>query len=100
MYYSLFFAQSKTSMAQRGLADLIASIPESNRWKVDKEIDFENTDFRGRIIPQHLGRIAADMTDWEGEIADLLRLTRAEREDIIERYPRKPLFQRYDHKIE
>ena len=85
-------------MAQRRLADLIASIPESNRWKVDKAIDFENTDIRDRIIPQHLGRIAADMTDWEGEIADLLRLTDADRTDIMERYPRKPLLQRYDHK--
>ena len=87
-------------MAQRRLPDLIASIPESNRWKVDREIDFENTDVRGRIIPQHLGRIASDMTDWEGEIADNLGLTRADRADIIERYPRKPSLQRYDHKIE
>ena len=85
---------------QNKMGELIASIPESNRWKVDKEIDFENMDARGRIIPKHLGRIASDMTDWEDEIADNVGLTRADRADIIERYPRKPSLQRYDHKIE
>ena len=85
-------------MAQRRLADLIASIPESNRWKIDKEIDFENTDIRGRIIPQHLGRIAAGMTNWEDAIADNLGLTDADRADIIERHSRKPPLQRYDCK--
>jgi hypothetical protein len=79
---------------QRRLTDLIASIPASNRWKVDREIDFENTDIRGRTIPQHLGKISAEMTDWDSEIADFLGLTRADREDIVERYPRKPALQR------
>ena len=50
---------------QRKMEELIASIPANNRWKVDKEIDFENTDIRGRTIPQHVGRIAAEMTNWE-----------------------------------
>ena len=82
---------------QRRTADLIASmIPESNRWKADKEIDFENTDIRGRVIPQHVGRIAAVMTDWEDSIADGLGLIAADRADIVERYPRKPSLQRYD----
>jgi hypothetical protein len=85
-------------MAERRLADLISSIPESNRWKVDREIDFENTDNRGRVtIPKHLGRIAEEMTNWEGEIADFLGLTRADRADIMERHPQNPLLQRYDH---
>ena len=81
---------------QRRTADLIASVPASNRWKADKEIDFENMDIRGRLVPQHIGRIAAVMTDWEGTIADGLGLTAADRADIVERYPRKPSLQRYD----
>jgi hypothetical protein len=87
----------KTAMSQsiqRRMADLIASIPASNQWKVDREIDFENTDIQGRTIPQHLGKISAEMTNWDGEIADFLGLTRADREDIMERYPRKPPLQR------
>ena len=80
---------------QRKVEELIASIPASNRWKVDKDIDFENTDIRGRTIPQHVGRISAEMTNWEDTIADLLGLTATDREDIMERYPRKPSLQRY-----
>ena len=85
---------------QRKVAELIASIPANSRWKVDKEIDFENTDVRGRIIPQHLGRIAADMTDWEGTIADLLGLTTTDRNDILGRNSRKPELQRYDYRTD
>lgn len=81
---------------QRKMEELIASIPVNNRWKVDKEIDFENTDIRGRTIPQHVGRIAAEMTNWEDTIADLLGLTATDRADIMERHPRKPSLQRYD----
>jgi hypothetical protein len=81
---------------QRKVADLIASIPASNRGKVDREIDFENTDIRGRTIPQHLGKIASVMTDWEGEIADNLGLTTADRADISEK---KPSLQRYHCKF-
>ena len=83
---------------QRKMADLVASIPASNREKVDKEIDFENRkDIQGGTIPLHLGRIAAQMTDWEVTIADLLGLTDADRADIMEK---KPSLQRYDRKIE
>ena len=83
---------------QRKMADLVASIPASNREKVDKEIDFENCkDIQGGTIPLHLGRIAAQMTDWEVTIADLLGLTDADRADIMEK---KPSLQRYDRKIE
>lgn len=81
---------------QRKMEELVASIPANNRWKVDKEIDFENTDIRGRTVPQHVGRIAAEMTNWEDTIADLLGLTATDRADIMERYPRKPSLQRYD----
>ena len=79
----------------RSLADLIASIPKVNRWKLDKEIDFENRDLRGRTVPLHLGRIAADMTDWEDSIADNLGLTATDKADIMEKFHRKPSLQRY-----
>ena len=75
--------------------DLVDSIPASNRWKVDKEIDFENTDIRGCTVPQHAERIAAEMTNWEDTIAGLLGLTPSDRADIMERYPSKPSLQRY-----
>ena len=84
-------------MAVQGrLADLVASVPEINQWKVDREIDFENVDFRGRTVPQHLGQIAAEMTNWEDTIADLLGLAEADRADIRAKYSQKPKLQRYD----
>ena len=80
----------------RTLADFIASVPEANRWKLDKEIDFENRNIRDCVTPQHLGRIAAVMTDWEDTVADLLGLTDADKSDIMERNQRKPALQRHD----
>ena len=81
---------------QRKVAELVASIPEINRWKVDREIDYENVDIRGRTVPMHLGRIAAEMTNWEDTIADLLELTGPDTADIMEKYSRKPSLQRYN----
>ena len=86
---------------QRKVAELIVSIPASNRWKVDREIDFENRkDIQGGTVQKHLGRIAAQMIDWEGTISDNLGLTRADRADIMDRYPQKPELQRYDYKTD
>ena len=83
---------------QRKMAELIASIPANSQWKVDKEIDFENKqNVQGGTVPLHLGRIAAQMTDWESTVADLLGLTDAERKDILGTYPQKPELQRYDY---
>ena len=79
------------------VAELIVSIPESSRWKVDREIDFENKGVLGGTIDKHLGRIAAQMIDWEGTIGDNLGLTRADKKDIMDRYPQKPELQRYDY---
>ena len=79
---------------QKRLAELIASVPEINRWKLDKEIDFENKDIRNRLIPQHLGQIAAVMTNWEEDLAAPLGLTLADQSDIVERNYRKPGLQR------
>ena len=88
----------QSEAVQRKIADLIASIPASSQWKVDKEIDFKNKqDIQGGTIPLHIGKIAAHMTDWEGTIADHLGLTDGERKDISGRYPQKLDLQRYDY---
>ena len=79
---------------QRSLPDLIASVPEVNRWKLDREIDFENKDIRGRTIPQHLGRIAAVMNKWEEELAIPLGLNETDLADIVDRNMLKPGLQR------
>ena len=76
------------------VAELIVSIPESSRWKVDREIDFENKGVQGGTIDKHLGKIATQMIDWEGTIGDSLGLTRADKKDIMDRYPQKPELQR------
>ena len=78
----------------RNLEDVLSSIPDANRWKLDQEIDFQHRDERGQVIPQHLGRIAESMVDWKGVIADHLGLTEADRSDIREKNPSRPSLQR------
>ena len=76
------------------LADIIASVPQENRWKLDKQIHFENVNSTGQIVPKHLGKISESMTNWEGAVADHLGLTEAERSDINGRNIQKPALQR------
>lgn len=64
-------------------------IPDSERWKLDREIDFENLD-----VPKDLGRIADSMTEWEGSVADELGLSIPDRNDIKDKNPLKPSLQR------
>ena len=78
----------------RSLENVLSSVPDANRWKLDREIDFEHRDARGQVIPHHLGRIADSMTDWEGAIADHLGLSETDRSDIREMYSSKPKLQR------
>lgn len=59
-------------------------IPKAIRWKLDKELDFENTNHDGQIVPRHLGAIAESMHNWEASIGDHLGLTEPERRDITE----------------
>jgi hypothetical protein len=61
---------------------------------LDREIDFEHRDDRGQLIPQHLGKIAESMTDWEGAIADHLGLSEPDRSDIRDKNPTQPKLQR------
>ena len=79
------------------LADLIDSIPDVNRWKLDKEIDFENKDVTGRYtVPKHVGQIAKGMTNWQEDFAIPLGLTQADQADIEEKNSRQPGLQRYN----
>ena len=87
-------ALAKMSRA-RTLSEIIASVPAAVRWKLDKEIDFENRDIIGRVIPKHLGRIADVILDWQDVVADQLDLSIIDRKDIVERYRDKPKLQRY-----
>ena len=73
----------------RILDEVVASVSTNDRWKLDKEIDFEHRDARGHVIPEHLGRIADSMTDWEGDVADNLDLSEPDRSDIRERNSRE-----------
>ena len=79
----------------RSLDAVLSSVPDANRWKLDREIDFEHRDERGQLIPQHLGKMAESMTDWEGAIADHLGLSEPDRNDIRDKNPREPELQRY-----
>ena len=77
------------------MEEVIASIPGASRWKLDKEIDFENVNDQGEPIPRHIGIIATAMIHWEGCVADELGLTQPERVDIVQgRYARDPGMQR------
>ena len=78
----------------RSLDAVLSSVPDANRWKLDREIDFEHRDERGQLIPRHLGKMAESMTDWEGAIADHLGLSDAVRSDIRDKNPRQPELQR------
>ena len=81
-------------MAKRSLDSILFSIPDAKRTKLDREIDYEHRDARGQVIPQHLGRIAESMIDWEGVIADHLGLSEPDRSDIREKNHNRPSLQR------
>ena len=82
-------------MAKRTLYSILSLIPDANWMKLDREIDYEHRDARGQIIPQHLGRIAESMINWEGVIADHLTLSEPDRSDIKEKNLNKPSLQRW-----
>ena len=79
----------------RSLDAVLSSVPDANRWKLDREIDFEHRDERDQLIPRHLGKMAESMTDWEGAIADHLGLSEPDRSDIRDKNPTQPKLQRY-----
>ena len=79
----------------RSLDAVLSSVPDANRWKLDREIDFEQRDERGQLIPRHLGKMAESMTDWEGAIADHLGLSEPDRSGIRYMYPKQLELQRY-----
>lgn len=50
--------------------------------RLDQVLDFENGG-----VPKHLGQIADSMYEWEGKIADELRLTHADVAAIKTKHP-------------
>ena len=78
----------------RSLLNVLSSVPDADQWKLDQEIDFEHRDVRGQVIPEHLGRIADSIVEWEGVLAYHLGLTEADTRDIRNTYPNKPSLQR------
>ena len=77
------------------MEEIIAIVPKTDWWKLDRVIDFENVNEKGEIIDRHLGTIAASMLHWEGCIADELGLTEPERIDVFQgRFAVNPGMQR------
>ena len=60
------------------------SIPERNRHKLNKRLDFEHDG-----VQKHLGEIAGSMDEWEGRVAEELMLTKVEIASIKTDYPLK-----------
>ena len=60
------------------------SIPEKNRHKLNKRLDFEHDG-----VQKHLGKIADSMDEWEGRVAEELMLTKVEIASIKTEYPLK-----------
>lgn len=78
------------------MKEVTACIPRAIQWKLEKEIDFENLDEQGQVIPRHLGTIASSMIHWECSIADELGLTQPDRVDIVQgRHSLNPRMQRF-----
>ena len=92
---SPYHAISFDLVMARRLNDVLDSVPTVDRWKLEKEIDYEHKNPLGHVVPKHLGRISESMTDWEGDIADHLGLNEPDRSDIRERYIGEPRLQRY-----
>ena len=82
------------AVVDQHLTDILDSVPEANRWKLDREIDFEHKSVTGQTIPKHLGNIADTMTNWDGTVADGLGLSDVDRSDIREKNSSKPAQQR------
>ena len=76
------------------MAEILASVPPANQWKLDQQIDFEHKSVTGQTVSKHLGKIADSMKSWEGAVADCLGLGEADRNDIQERNRSKPAQQR------
>ena len=67
------------------MADLetyFASVPEKNRYKLDKKLDFDHDG-----VQRDLGTITNSMDEWEGNVAEQLQLTRHEIEAIRKKHP-------------
>ena len=60
------------------------SIPEKNRHKLNKRLDFEHDG-----VQKHLGEIADSMDEWEGRVAEELMLAKVDIAYIKTEHPLK-----------
>ena len=68
------------------LVEIIDSVPYSNQWKLDQEIDFEHKNNMGQTISKHLGKIAYSIENWE-TLAEHLDLSASDKTAISGKYP-------------
>ena len=62
----------------------VESIPKEYRYVLDKMLDFDHDG-----VQRDLGEIADAMDEWEGKIAEELRLTNVETQRIKDKHPRR-----------
>ena len=60
----------------------IASQSQVVTVKLDDVVDSRNND-----VPEHLGKIADSMYEWEGAVAENLKLTKADVTNITKKFP-------------
>ena len=63
------------------LAAYYNSIPEENKFMLDETLDFDHDG-----VQTDLGTIADSMDEWEGGVAEKLRLTKAEIAAVNEKH--------------
>ena len=66
-----------TMNVEQQMKEYVDTIPPNNRWKLDKQLDFENA---GR--EDHLIEIAEEMTNWEEDLVAKLGLKQRDVNDI------------------
>ena len=74
--------------ASTDLENYFGSVPQQNRYKLDKKLDFDHGG-----VQTDLGIIANSMDEWEGNIAEQLQLTRPEIQAIKTEFPGQLLLQ-------
>ena len=62
---------------EQQMKEYVDTIPLKNRWKLDKQLDFEND---GR--EDHLIKIADEMTNWQEDLVAKLGLKQRDVSDI------------------
>ena len=77
-------------MAEENYQLYISRIPKENRYMLQRKLDFQHGG-----VEKHLNKIADAFVNWNENLADLMGLTRIERDDILTVYANRPILQRY-----